>query len=112
MIKGDFNAQDIENESNLERRRVMIDKYGLEKYIKELGLTPIQQDEFGILYRKRNPGDEPIIVVEVVNSTPEPDGTKKRYFQRVDPQVQTAREAVAWTFDMDEEEEYNPAVQT
>jgi hypothetical protein len=37
-------------------------------------------------------------MVEVLNSTPEPDGTRKTYFLRVPPNLRTAREAVAWTF--------------
>ena len=37
-------------------------------------------------------------MVEVRNSTPEPDGSRKTYFLRVPPTVRTAREAVAWTF--------------
>jgi hypothetical protein len=40
-------------------------------------------------------------MVKVVNSTPKPDGTYKDYFLRVPPTVRTAREAVAWTFDLD-----------
>ncbi len=37
-------------------------------------------------------------MVKVVNSTPEPDGSRREYFLRVPPTVRTAREAVAWTF--------------
>ena len=37
-------------------------------------------------------------MVEVLNSTPEPDGSRKTYFLRVPPRTQTAREGVAWTF--------------
>jgi hypothetical protein len=44
------------------------------------------------------PGDEPIVAVEVVNSTRAPDGSFKRYWLRVPPEMSTAREAVAWTF--------------
>jgi hypothetical protein len=40
-------------------------------------------------------------MVEVKNSTPEPDGSTKRYMLRVPPQIETATAAVAWTFDMD-----------
>jgi hypothetical protein len=46
-------------------------------------------------------------MVRVKNSTPEPDGTYKEYFLRVPPTIKTAREAVAWTFEMDENE-YKP----
>ena len=39
-------------------------------------------------------------MVEVLNSTPEPDGSRKTYFLRVPPDTQTARQGVAWTFGM------------
>jgi hypothetical protein len=42
-----------------------------------------------------------VTVVEVVNSTPEPDGTHRTYWLRVPPRTRTAREGVAWTFGMD-----------
>ena len=48
--------------------------------------------------------------VEVINSTPEPDDTRRRYFLAVPPTVQTAREAVAWTFGMTAEQ-YRPGVE-
>ena len=34
---------------------------------------------------KKVPDDEPIVMVDLLNSTPEPDGTTKRYQLRVDP---------------------------
>jgi hypothetical protein len=49
--------------------------------------------------------------VKVRNATPEPTGEFKDYFLRVPPTMARAREAVAWTFSM-REEEYLPAVQT
>ena len=49
---------------------------------------------------------EPLTVVEVVNSTPEPDGSHRRYFLRVPPDTRTAREAVAWTFGFDDPHQY------
>jgi len=49
-------------------------------------------------------------MVEVHNSTPEPDGTRKTYYLRVPPTTRTAREAVAWTFGMSGTE-YRPEKQ-
>ena len=46
----------------------------------------LQQDDYGKLWRTTLPVDgEPLTVVEVVNATPEPDGTHRRYFLRVPP---------------------------
>jgi hypothetical protein len=101
----------IEKESNTEVRRVMIERYGQARYLQEAGAVKIHQDDFGTLYRKELQGDEPILMVKVVNSTPEADGSIKDYFLRVPPTIKTAREAVAWTFGKTETE-YEPAIQT
>jgi hypothetical protein len=50
-------------------------------------------------------------MVEVINSTPELDGTFRTYFLRVPPETRTARQGVAWTFGMTEQE-YAPTVET
>ncbi len=102
----------IDKETNVEIRRVLIQQYGLSRYLSDTGAVPIDVDEeYGVLYRKSQPNDEPINVVRVKNPTPEPDGTFKEYFLRVPPHITTARSAVAWTFDMNSED-YEPATQT
>jgi hypothetical protein len=101
----------IEREPNAEIRRVLIERYGLENYLREGHVIKIQQDDCGILYKMNLPSEEPIIVVRVKNSTPEPDGTIKEYFLRVPPNMQRARQAVAWTFGLTEEE-YQPLIET
>ena len=50
-------------------------------------------------------------MVEVLNSTAEPDGSWKTYWLRVPPTMRTPREAIAWTFGMTKEE-YAPAMQS
>jgi hypothetical protein len=56
-------------------------------------------------------GEEPITMVEVINSTPEPDGGRKTYFLRVPPRTETARAGVAWTFGLTPEE-YRPSAES
>ncbi len=92
----------IDDEPNIEIRRIMIERYGWEKYLRNSKAKLIHQDEFGKLYQKLVPGDEPIVAVEVVNSTAEPDGKFKRYMLRVPPNITTAKLAVAWTFGLSE----------
>ncbi|MET8613641.1 DUF6745 domain-containing protein [Streptomyces misionensis] len=101
----------IREEENAELRRVMLEHYGYDRYLKESGAKPVQRDETGVLWRVELPGDEPQVMVEVVNSTPEPDGTHRTYWLRVPPRTRTAREGVAWTFGL-EEAEYTPQRQT
>ena len=73
----------------------------------------VQQDDFGKLWRTELSVDrERLTVVEVVNSTPDPDGSYRRYFLRVPPAVSTAREAVAWSFDFESADAYSPIIQT
>ena len=101
----------ILKEANAEVRRVMIERLGNEKFLKLAGAKSIHQDRCGNLYRIELPGDEPLVAVEVVNSTPEPDGHFKRYFLRVPPNITRAKDAVAWTFAM-KPEDYLPMIET
>lgn len=97
--------------TNQEFRRVMIEQYGVGRYLIDSGATELQRDKFGVLYCQRIDQGEPLSIVRVINSTPEPDGTYKEYFLRVPPHMRSAEEAVAWTFGL-EPDDYNPIVET
>jgi hypothetical protein len=101
----------IDKEQNAEIRRVMMELYGEAKYLKDSGAMPIHSDSFGVLFRKEIPGDEPLVMVRVENSTPEPDGHRKTYMIRVPPTTETAHAAVAWTFGLDVAD-YHPDVES
>lgn len=116
----------IRAEQNAEVRRAMIGMFGAEKYLRDSGAVEIHKDNYGRLLCTEIPGDEPLVMVEVVNSTPEPinyapsegeagewRGSRwfKHYTLRVPPSMQRVREAVAWTFGL-RESEYNPLVET
>lgn len=102
ILNKKFSWKDIDNQENAEVRRVMVERYGQEKYILDSGIKPIHEDDFGTLYKKDMINDESLMVVKVVNSTPQLDGSFKDYFIRVDPKcyggIKTAREAVASTW--------------
>jgi hypothetical protein len=125
-------VSEIENTRNAEVRRAMIERYGQTRYLLDSGAQLISQDEAGMLYRKDVAGDEPIALVRVLNSTPEPDGVLSRdeaiaafgpaawrlkrqpattrwkeYVIRVPPSMDSARQAVAWTFGLSAED-YRP----
>ncbi|GAA2126212.1 DUF6745 domain-containing protein [Actinomadura napierensis] len=104
-------ADRISSEENAELRRVMLEIFGYDRYLAETGARPLHQDETGALWSIDLPGDEPVVMVEVVNSTPEPDGTHRTYYLRVPPSTRTARAGVAWTFGVDEVD-YHPRKQT
>jgi hypothetical protein len=91
-------------------RRCMIDIMTPQRFVEEGGAHRVAEDDTGILWRQRWRW-EAWAAVEVVNGTPEPDGTHKRYFLQVPPTVRTPREGVAWTYGLSERQ-YRPAVRT
>lgn len=120
----------IDAERNTEVRRVMVERFGVERLMRESGGEVIHEDGTGRLWRRRvgpvsgprswtqalswsgrAPTHEVVVMVEVINSTPELDGTFRTYFLRVPPETRTARQGVAWTFGMTEQE-YAPTVET
>lgn len=103
-------VEEIITHYNLEIRRVMLERYGIEKFIQVSGAEHINEDEYGVLYRMPMKYD-PFNMVRVLNRTPEVDGTFRTYFIAVPPNTKTAREGVAWSFQM-ESDDYNPTVET
>jgi hypothetical protein len=108
---GVLSVELIDRQRNIELRRVLIDRFGIAKYLEETGARKIDESNYGSLYEKLMINDEPIVMVKVRNSTPEEDGSFKHYFLRVPPDTRTAKDAVAWTFGM-QGEEYLPQAQT
>ncbi|MGW6419867.1 DUF6745 domain-containing protein [Streptomyces sp. NPDC055055] len=107
----DLTPERIRDEENAELRRVMLEHYGYDRYLAASGARHQHRDETGVLWRIELPDDEDVVMVEVVNSTPEPDGSHRTYWLRVPPTTRTAREGVAWTFGL-RPEAYAPLVQT
>lgn len=84
----------IESERSQELRRIMIDRYkygkevsGAAAYLHDCGAEIVDHDErWGTLRRKKRRDDTDILMVEVVNNTPEPSGEFKHYWLRVNPE--------------------------
>jgi hypothetical protein len=96
MAAGTLTAQEIRDERNAEVRRVMTSRYdqvhGGGSYIRDAGAKVIHEDMDPLgfprrLLRIEQEGDEPFMAIELTNSTPEPDGTRKLYTIRVDPNL-------------------------
>lgn len=104
-------VEQIHATRNVEVRWVLLERYGLARYLRDSEAALVDVDDYGKLWHRDLPGGEPLVMVEVVNASPEPDGSYATYLLRVPPDVDTAKEAVAWTFGMDEAE-YHPSVQT
>ena len=112
----------ILKERNIEVRRVLIERFGQGKFIKELGAVKIHEDKFGTLWeasRERllinqtdslSNGDVRQIFgtqtrlkyVQVKDAS-----TDREYFLPVPSTMKRAKQSVAWTFKV-EEEEYEP----
>jgi hypothetical protein len=103
---------EIESEQNLERRRLLVDAYGPARYLEDSDAEVLDESEYGVLYYKpQGRREEPLVMVKVRNSTPEPDGTFKHYYLRVPPSMRSAKQAVAWTFGL-QEDDYSPSRET
>jgi len=111
FIENEPTVKSIENEPNIEIRRLLIERLGTQEYLFATGAKVRNIDKFGTLYIKHMPGDESIVMVHLVNKTPEPDGSYKDYFLRVPPNMHSAQAAVAWTFGLDADS-YKPIVET
>ena len=112
-------------ETNAEIRRVMLARMGYSAFLLQAGAKPVHEDGFGRLYQVPAKDGEPITVVRVVNSTPEPDGSSKEYLLAVHPELRplldgdtlgepqrlTALNAIASTFGL-RGDEYAPQQQT
>jgi hypothetical protein len=93
----------INRERDPRVRRCLIEILTPEKYIALGEAVPVSRDDTGTLWR-RHWARQVWAAVEVVNGTPEPDGTLKRYYLQVPPELRTAREAVAWTYGLTEQQ--------
>jgi hypothetical protein len=90
----------------------MLERFGFDRYVRETNAKVLHEDDYGKLWRAELAGDEPLVLVEVLNATPERDGSFRNYMLRVPPEVRTAREAVAWTFGFERPADYTPTVES
>ena len=96
-------------ESNTERRRLIWEACGM-RIIEVMDLWQTKSDDWGSLWRSRGMSLG-CLLLKVVNSTPELDGSYKDYWLRVPHNMSTPKEAIAWTFGMTEKE-YAPQHQS
>ena len=99
---------DFLNEQNVEVRRAIQERMG-QRFVPELDGQVIDSSEHGTLYEVRLPEDDPEEVARYVQV--QDASTERQYFLRVPPTIQTAAEAVAWSFGLSVED-YHPADQT
>jgi hypothetical protein len=118
----------IVSERNVEIRRIMLERFGAGRFLQEIGSACISEeliecldkewcyhtdDQHRVkLHKAEFPDDEPLVMVEMVNCSPEPDGSWKTYFERVPPWVTSARQGIAWQCGFDNADDYQPVMQS
>jgi hypothetical protein len=109
---GSITVDDIHAQQNEEVRRVMIERYGISRYVRDaqFDVLDADKDPLGLSRRLLKRGD--LVVVELTNSTLDADGSRRVYHvpchpelrplvsdtELGDPQRMTALNAVASTF--------------
>ena len=79
-------ADTVAGIDNQELRRVAVDRLGWERFLATANAELRAQDDYGKLWATTVRIDgERVQLVEVVNATPEADGSHRRYFLRVPP---------------------------
>lgn len=104
-------ASEVMAEQNIERRRVLLERVGNERFIREAKAQIIHADRDAggerRLLRVPMPGDEDLVVVHVRCPS-----TAREYLIRVPPKMRTCHQAVAWTAGFDDADDYKPVVET
>ena len=102
----------IHAEGNEEVRRVMIERYGLARYVRDAQFVVLDEDRDPLGQPRRLLRREDIVVIELTNSTEDADGTRRVYHvpchpelrpllpdgELGEPQEMTALAAVASTY--------------
>lgn len=111
-------SEDIMTEDNAEIRRIMIERMGEDRFLESANAKLVHEDKDDLdfprkLWRVDFEGrrEDPWVAVQVVNSTPEPDGSRRKFVIPVPPDIETCQQALAWTFGMGADE-YQPGQQT
>jgi hypothetical protein len=116
-----------------EARPILIERYrsgepvhGIAAYLRDRGAERLDGDpKFGTLWRLDGGTSAPMLMLEVENRSPEPDGSYRRFLLRVHPELRailddggfgpeqapTVRNAVASTFGL-AGEEYAPQIES
>jgi hypothetical protein len=102
-----LDRDDFVGERNVEARRIIQECLG-GRFVEEIGARFVDGGDGGVLYEIELPNDPERVARYVQVRDP---STGREHFLRVPPSIQTAAEAVAWTFGCTTDE-YHPAQET
>jgi hypothetical protein len=104
-------AGEVLDETNLELRRVKLERMGYDRFIQSAHAKVLDRDEDPggerKLLRIEIPGDEDLVCVSV-----QCPSTGRLYVIRVPPDMTTCRQAVAWIAGFDDPDQYQPLIET
>lgn len=110
LRNGTLRAKEIVNCKNIEIRRLLLEQFGYEKFLKELKGVVVHSEGSSKLItidaKWAGRDEEPIKLVKVKCPS-----SGRMYVLRVSPNMKTCREAVASTFNLSTED-YNPKIET
>ncbi len=96
-------------EPNAEVRRVMLERHGVDNFMREADAHVLDEDTDPggprRLLRVPMPGDEDLVCVSLHCPS-----TARQYLIRVPPDIRTCHAAVAWTAGYDDPDDYHPLV--
>jgi hypothetical protein len=103
-------VDEVLSEPNAELRRVLLERYGLERFLRDADAEVLDEDRdpggVRTLFRVALEGDEDLVCVMV--HCPSTGG---RYLLRVPPTMTNCHQAVAWTAGYDDPSLYRPMVE-
>jgi hypothetical protein len=107
-----LSTDEILGERNTEVRRVMLERFGFERFMENAKAEELDRDRDGAggerrLLRVPMPNDEDLVCVSVTCPS-----TQRRFVLRVPPRTTSCRQAVAWTAGFDDPKAYRPIVET
>jgi hypothetical protein len=104
-------AGEVLDEANAERRRVLLERMGYDRFIAQAGAEVLDRDTdpggARQLLRVSLRDDEPLVCVAVRCPS-----TARQYVIRVPPAVRTCRQAAAWIAGFDDPDDYRPLAET
>jgi hypothetical protein len=102
----------ILREVNADVRRVMMQRYGIGRFLADDTVTILDESKFGVLYSCIVPYEiEPLVMLQVKDSVAETNGSCREHFIRVPPYMKSAHEAIAWSFFLSPQQ-YHPKVES
>jgi hypothetical protein len=103
--------QEVLEERNAERRRVLLDRYGYGRFLQDAAAEILDSDTDPggkrQLLRVKLKGDEDLVAMSCFCPS-----TARQYIIRVPPTTRTCRHAAAWIAGFDDPDDYHPLVET